>query len=79
MMWHKNSSILNLEKNHHVVQQTSESLQLSITKVKKSDNGTYSCIANSSVKMETMDFHLIVKGDSLFNIQHSAKPSREAQ
>nr|XP_036878758.1 transmembrane and immunoglobulin domain-containing protein 1 isoform X2 [Manis javanica] len=61
MMWHRNSSILNLEKNHHIVQQTSESLQLSITKVKKSDNGTYSCIANSSVKMETMDFHLIVK------------------
>ncbi|XP_058559636.1 transmembrane and immunoglobulin domain-containing protein 1 isoform X1 [Neofelis nebulosa] len=60
MMWYKNSNILNLEQNHQV-QQTSESLQLSITKVKKSDNGTYSCIANSSLQMETKDFHLIVK------------------
>ncbi|CAD7667627.1 unnamed protein product [Nyctereutes procyonoides] len=60
MMWHKNSDILNLEKNHQV-HQTSESLQLSITKVKKSDNGTYSCVANSSLQMETKDFHLIVK------------------
>ncbi|XP_006925102.1 transmembrane and immunoglobulin domain-containing protein 1 [Pteropus alecto] len=61
MMWYKGSSILNLEKNHHQVQQTSESLQLSITKVKKSDNGTYSCFANSSLKIETLDFHLLVK------------------
>ncbi|CAK7290181.1 Transmembrane and immunoglobulin domain-containing protein 1 [Vulpes lagopus] len=60
MMWHKNSDILNLEKNHQV-HQTSESLQLSITKVKKSDNGTYNCVANSSLQMETKDFHLIVK------------------
>ncbi|XP_008525054.1 transmembrane and immunoglobulin domain-containing protein 1 [Equus przewalskii] len=61
MMWYKNSSILNLEKNHHQVQQTSESLQLSITNVKKSDNGTYNCIANSTWRVETKDFHLIVK------------------
>ncbi|XP_044926176.1 transmembrane and immunoglobulin domain-containing protein 1 isoform X1 [Mustela putorius furo] len=60
MMWYKNSNILILEKNYQV-HQTSESLQLSITKVKKSDNGTYSCVANSSVRMETKDFHLIVK------------------
>lgn len=65
MMWYKNSSILNLEKNHHQVQQTSESLQLSITNVKKSDNGTYNCIANSTWRVETKDFHLIVKGNSL--------------
>ncbi|XP_053426870.1 transmembrane and immunoglobulin domain-containing protein 1 [Nycticebus coucang] len=61
MMWYKSNSILNLEKNHHQIHQTSESLQLSITKVRKSDNGTYNCIANSSLKVETMDFHLIVK------------------
>ncbi|KAM5150183.1 transmembrane and immunoglobulin domain-containing protein 1 [Callospermophilus lateralis] len=61
MMWYKNNNILTLEKNHHQIQQTSESLQLSISKVKKSDNGTYSCIANSPLKMETLDFHLIVK------------------
>ncbi|XP_026373570.2 transmembrane and immunoglobulin domain-containing protein 1 isoform X2 [Ursus arctos] len=60
MMWYKNGSILNLEKNYQVLQ-TSESLQLSITKAEKSDNGTYSCVANSSLQMETRDFHLIVK------------------
>lgn len=60
MMWYKNSSILTLEKNHHQIQQTSESLQLSITKVKKSDNGTYSCFAYSS-QIKTKDFHLFVK------------------
>ncbi|XP_059852645.1 transmembrane and immunoglobulin domain-containing protein 1 isoform X2 [Delphinus delphis] len=61
MMWYKNSGFLNLEKNHHQIQQTSEYLQLSITKVKKSDNGTYSCIANSLIQTKTKDFHLIVK------------------
>ncbi|XP_045381239.1 transmembrane and immunoglobulin domain-containing protein 1 isoform X1 [Lemur catta] len=61
MTWYKDNNILNLEKNYHQIQQTSESFQLSITKVRKSDNGTYSCVANSSVKMETMDFHLIVE------------------
>ncbi|XP_054428950.1 transmembrane and immunoglobulin domain-containing protein 1 [Pteronotus mesoamericanus] len=61
MMWYKNGSILILEKNHHQVQQTSESLQLSITKVKKSDNGTYSCVARSSLQIKTKDFHLSVK------------------
>ncbi|XP_058416152.1 transmembrane and immunoglobulin domain-containing protein 1 [Diceros bicornis minor] len=60
MMWYKNSGLLSLEKNYHQVQQTSESLQLSITKVRKSDNGTYNCIANSALKTETKDFHLIV-------------------
>ncbi|XP_055114256.2 transmembrane and immunoglobulin domain-containing protein 1 [Symphalangus syndactylus] len=61
MMWYKNSSLLDLEKSHHQIQQTSESFQLSITKVEKSDNGTYSCIAKSSLKTESLDFHLIVK------------------
>ncbi|XP_019505985.1 PREDICTED: transmembrane and immunoglobulin domain-containing protein 1 isoform X1 [Hipposideros armiger] len=59
MMWYKNSSILNLEKNYQV-QQTSESLQLSIAKVKKSDNGTYRCFASSSVGTVSKDFHLFV-------------------
>ncbi|KAM9597025.1 transmembrane and immunoglobulin domain-containing protein 1 [Trichechus inunguis] len=61
MMWYKNNSILDLEKNHHQVYQTSESFQLSITKVKQSDNGTYSCVASSPLQTETKDFHLIVK------------------
>jgi hypothetical protein len=65
MMWYKNNSALVLEKGRHQIHQTRESFQLSITKVKKSDNGTYSCIASSSLKMETMDFHLLVKGNSL--------------
>uniref|UniRef100_A0AAA9TXB5 Transmembrane and immunoglobulin domain-containing protein 1 n=1 Tax=Bos taurus TaxID=9913 RepID=A0AAA9TXB5_BOVIN len=60
MMWYKNNGILNLE-NHHQIQQTSKYFQLSITKVKKSDNGTYSCIANSLIETKTKDFHLIVK------------------
>uniref|UniRef100_A0A8D2JKQ3 Transmembrane and immunoglobulin domain-containing protein 1 n=1 Tax=Sciurus vulgaris TaxID=55149 RepID=A0A8D2JKQ3_SCIVU len=61
MMWYKNNNFLTLEKNHHQIQQTSEFIQLSITKVQKSDNGTYNCIANSPLKVETLDFHLIVK------------------
>ena len=65
MMWYKNNSALVLEKGRHQIHQTRESFQLSITKVKKSDNGTYSCIASSSLKMETMDFHLLVK-DKVF-------------
>lgn len=60
MMWYKNGSILDLEKNHHQIQQTSESLQLSITKVKRSDNGTYRCFASSPVDTATKDFHLFV-------------------
>ncbi|XP_052053480.1 transmembrane and immunoglobulin domain-containing protein 1 [Apodemus sylvaticus] len=61
MMWYKNNSALVLEEGRHQIQQTRESFQLTIPRVKKSDNGTYSCIANSSLKMETMDFHLLVK------------------
>lgn len=60
MEWHKDNNILVLEKGRHQIQETRESFQLSITKVKKSDNGTYSCIASSSLKVETMDFHLVV-------------------
>ncbi|KAM5273478.1 transmembrane and immunoglobulin domain-containing protein 1 [Ctenodactylus gundi] len=61
MTWHRNNSPLVLEENHHQIQQTSESLRLSITKVQKSDNGTYSCIARSPLKTETLDFHLVVE------------------
>lgn len=64
--WHRNGSFLNLEKNHHQVQQTSDSLQLSISKVKKSDNGTYTCVAQSPLNStSTKDFYLIVKDRSL--------------
>ncbi|XP_021510548.1 transmembrane and immunoglobulin domain-containing protein 1 [Meriones unguiculatus] len=64
MTWHKNNNTLFLEKGRHQIQQTRESLQLSITKVKKSDNGTYNCIASSSLKTETMDFLLVVTDKS---------------
>ncbi|XP_060058431.1 transmembrane and immunoglobulin domain-containing protein 1 [Erinaceus europaeus] len=61
MTWHRNGSILNLESNNQV-HQTSKSLQLSITKVKKSDSGTYTCTAKSSLGQEvTKDFYLTVK------------------
>ncbi|CAH6785881.1 transmembrane and immunoglobulin domain-containing protein 1 [Phodopus roborovskii] len=60
MTWYKNNSTLILEKDRHQIQETTESFQLSITKVKKSDNGTYTCMASSSLKTETMDFHLVV-------------------
>uniref|UniRef100_A0A4X2KRN2 Transmembrane and immunoglobulin domain containing 1 n=1 Tax=Vombatus ursinus TaxID=29139 RepID=A0A4X2KRN2_VOMUR len=61
MMWYKNDSVLNLEKNHHQIYQTSELFQLSISKVLKSDNGTYSCHAKSPLKLEIKDFHLIIE------------------
>ncbi|CAO2644273.1 Transmembrane and immunoglobulin domain-containing protein 1, partial [Lemmus lemmus] len=64
MAWHKDNNILVLEKGRHQIQETKESFQLSISKVKKSDNGTYSCIASSSLKVETMDFHLVITGNS---------------
>ncbi|XP_072495974.1 transmembrane and immunoglobulin domain-containing protein 1 isoform X2 [Notamacropus eugenii] len=67
MMWYRNDSLLNLEKDHHQIYQTSELLQLSISKVQKSDNGTYSCHANSPLKLEIKDFHLIVE-DKKFTV-----------
>ncbi|XP_035303836.1 transmembrane and immunoglobulin domain-containing protein 1 [Cricetulus griseus] len=60
MRWFKNNSTLILEKDRHQIQETTESFQLSISKVKKSDNGTYTCIASSSLKTETLDFHLVI-------------------
>ncbi|XP_055984105.1 transmembrane and immunoglobulin domain-containing protein 1 [Sorex fumeus] len=66
MTWYRNGSILNLEKNHHHVQQTSDSLQLTISKVKKSDNGTYTCVAQSPLNItNTKDFYLIVEDRAL--------------
>jgi len=79
MLWYRNNSALVLEKGRHQIQQTRESFQLSITRVKKSDNGTYNCIASSSLKTETMDFHLVVKGNSFQVIaQRDAEVSRQA-
>ncbi|XP_068945280.1 transmembrane and immunoglobulin domain-containing protein 1 [Petaurus breviceps papuanus] len=61
MTWYRNNSVLNLEKDHHEIYQTSELFQLSISNVLKSDNGTYTCHANSSLNLEVKDFHLIIE------------------
>ncbi|XP_038615645.1 transmembrane and immunoglobulin domain-containing protein 1 isoform X1 [Tachyglossus aculeatus] len=61
MAWYRNNSTLVLEKGRHQIQQTSDVFQLSIATVKKSDNGTYTCIANSTSILQRMDFHLIVQ------------------
>ncbi|XP_004593997.1 transmembrane and immunoglobulin domain-containing protein 1 [Ochotona princeps] len=65
MMWYKDDSLIILEKDRHQIKQTSESLQLSISKVKKSDNGTYHCVANSPLRTETKEFHLVIKDQTL--------------
>ncbi|NXW42408.1 TMIG1 protein, partial [Nyctiprogne leucopyga] len=58
--WYKNNTTLILEQNRHQLYQTSEVVQLSITKVQKSDNGTYTCVVKSSLGEGRKDFHLIV-------------------
>uniref|UniRef100_A0A8C2TMJ2 Ig-like domain-containing protein n=1 Tax=Coturnix japonica TaxID=93934 RepID=A0A8C2TMJ2_COTJA len=56
--WYKNNTILALQ-SHYQVYQTSETFQLSIKKVQKSDNGTYTCEVKSTCGDSTKDFHLI--------------------
>ncbi|XP_010191819.1 PREDICTED: transmembrane and immunoglobulin domain-containing protein 1, partial [Mesitornis unicolor] len=59
--WYKNSNTLTLQQNRYQLYQTSEVFQLSITKVQKSDNGTYTCVMRSSFGEGRKDFHLIVE------------------
>ncbi|NXU54312.1 TMIG1 protein, partial [Turnix velox] len=59
--WYRNNNPLTLEQNYYHLYQTSEVFQLSITKVQKSDNGTYSCVVNSYLGERRKDFHLIVE------------------
>ncbi|KFQ76898.1 Transmembrane and immunoglobulin domain-containing protein 1, partial [Phoenicopterus ruber ruber] len=59
--WNKDNATLTLQPSHHQLYQTSEVFQLSITKVQKSDNGTYTCVAKSSLGEARKDFHLIVE------------------
>lgn len=59
--WYKNDAILTLQQNRYQVYQTSEVFQLSITKVVKSDNGTYTCEVKSSLGTGRKNFHLIVE------------------
>ncbi|NWW49150.1 TMIG1 protein, partial [Pedionomus torquatus] len=58
--WYKNNELLTLEQNRYQLYQTSEVFQLSITKVQKSDNGTYTCVVTSPLGEGRKDFHLIV-------------------
>ncbi|NWZ73613.1 TMIG1 protein, partial [Acrocephalus arundinaceus] len=59
--WYKDNHNLTLQQSRHEVYQTSEVFQLSIRKVQKSDNGTYTCVVQSSLGKGTRDFHLIVE------------------
>ncbi|NWY44381.1 TMIG1 protein, partial [Sylvia atricapilla] len=59
--WYKDNHTLTLQQSHHELFQTSEIFQLSIRKVQKSDNGTYTCVVDSPLGKRTRDFHLIVE------------------
>ncbi|XP_009818387.1 transmembrane and immunoglobulin domain-containing protein 1 [Gavia stellata] len=59
--WYKNNSTLTLQQNRYQLYQTSEVFQLAINKVRKSDNGTYTCVVQSSLGEGRKDFHLIVE------------------
>ncbi|KAF2980191.1 hypothetical protein EK904_000005 [Melospiza melodia maxima] len=59
--WLKDSQSLTLQQSRHKLYQTSEVFQLSISKVQKSDNGTYTCLVESRLGNGTRDFHLIVE------------------
>ncbi|NWT01169.1 TMIG1 protein, partial [Mionectes macconnelli] len=59
--WYKGNSNLILQQDRHELHQTSEASQLSIRKVQKSDNGTYTCVVESSLGRGTRNFHLIVE------------------
>ncbi|NXS46601.1 TMIG1 protein, partial [Balaeniceps rex] len=59
--WYKDNTTLTLQQNRYQLYQTSEVFQLSITKVQKSDNGTYTCMVKSSMGEGRKDFHLIVE------------------
>ncbi|NXV22165.1 TMIG1 protein, partial [Cepphus grylle] len=59
--WYKNNNSLTLKQNRYQLYQTSEVFQLSIIKVEKSDNGTYTCVVKSPLGEGRKDFHLIVE------------------
>ncbi|NXP30002.1 TMIG1 protein, partial [Scytalopus superciliaris] len=59
--WYKDNNYLVLKQGHHEIHQTSEVFQLSIRKIQKSDNGTYTCVVESALGKGTKDFHLIVE------------------
>ncbi|NWX05316.1 TMIG1 protein, partial [Caloenas nicobarica] len=60
-IWYKDNTTLTLQQDRYKVYQTSEVFQLSITKAQKSDNGTYTCVLQSSWGEYRKDFHLTVE------------------
>lgn len=61
--WEKDNQSLTLQQSRHELYQTSEIFRLTIKKVQKSDNGTYTCVVQSPLGKGTRDFHLIVEGN----------------
>ncbi|NWH76158.1 TMIG1 protein, partial [Piaya cayana] len=59
--WYKDNSTLVLQQNRYQLYQNSEVFQLSINKVQKSDNGTYTCILKYAGEERWKDFHLTVE------------------
>ncbi|NXK65901.1 TMIG1 protein, partial [Sylvietta virens] len=59
--WYKDNHNLTLQQSRHELYQTSEVFQLSIRKVRKSDNGTYTCEVKSPLGNGRRDFHLVVE------------------
>ncbi|XP_075374327.1 transmembrane and immunoglobulin domain-containing protein 1 [Mycteria americana] len=59
--WYKNTTTLTLQQDRYQLYRTSEVFQLSIIKVQKSDNGTYTCVVKSPLGEGRKDFHLIVE------------------
>ncbi|NXJ73372.1 TMIG1 protein, partial [Trogon melanurus] len=63
--WYKNNEALTLQQDHYQLYETSEVLQLTIQKVQKSDNGTYTCYVESYLGNSTKDFHLTVEDEKI--------------
>lgn len=61
--WFKDKQSLALQQGRHELYQSTELFRLSIRKVHKSDNGTYTCVVQSPLGNGTRHFHLIVEGN----------------
>ncbi|XP_051891913.1 transmembrane and immunoglobulin domain-containing protein 1-like [Pristis pectinata] len=61
MSWYKDNDTLKLVAGKHYVYWDSGAFTLSIKKVQKVENGTYICIANSTLGSRNLAFHLNVK------------------
>ncbi|MEE6468599.1 hypothetical protein FKM82_008325 [Ascaphus truei] len=61
MSWQKNGSTVIMEKSRYQQYLTSDTFQLTISKAQKSDAGTYTCVAVSSMGNQRRDFQLVVE------------------